>query len=64
MPNWIKGTMKLRGKREDIKRFLDNELEPSSWYGEQDALEKYVECDSDSSYFEYTFRMSNNRRKK
>ena len=27
MPNWIEGTMKLRGKREDIKRFLDNEIE-------------------------------------
>ena len=55
MPNWIEGTMKLRGKREDIKRFLDNELEASSYLGEQVPLEKQVECDSDASYFEYTF---------
>ena len=56
MPNWIEGTMKLRGKREDIKRFLDNELEASSWYGEKKALEEQVKCDSDDSYFEYTFK--------
>lgn len=56
MPNWIEGTMKLRGKREDIKRFLDNEIEASSWFGEQNALEEQVKCDSDGSYFEYTFK--------
>ena len=26
MPNWIEGTLKLRGKREDIKKFLDEGL--------------------------------------
>ena len=56
MPNWIEGTMKLRGKREDIKRFLDNEIEASSWFGEQNALEEQAKCNSDGSYFEYTFK--------
>ncbi len=56
MPNWIEGTMKLRGKREDIKRFLDNELGTSSYYGEKRAIEEQVECNSDDSYFEYTFK--------
>lgn len=52
----IEGTMKLRGKRENIKRFLDNEIEASSWFGEKNALEEQVKCDSDGSYFEYTFK--------
>lgn len=30
MPNWIEGTMKLRGKRVDIKRFFDEQLESSA----------------------------------
>ena len=55
MPNWIEGTMKLRGKRKDIKRFLDNEIAPSSSYGKTNALEDQVKCDFDDSYFEYTF---------
>ena len=31
MPNWIEGTMKLRGKRENIRRFFLEGLDPSSW---------------------------------
>ena len=30
MPNWIEGTMKLRGKRQDIRRFFLEGLEPSN----------------------------------
>ena len=56
MPNWIEGTMKLRGKREDIKRFLDNELDTSSYYGEKRTLEEQVQCNSDDEYMEYTFK--------
>ena len=56
MPNWIEGTMKLRGKREDIKRFLDNELRPSSYFGEEKAIEEQVKCKSDDSFFEHTFK--------
>ena len=56
MPNWIEGTMKLRGKREDIKRFLDNELGTSSYYGEKRTLEEQVECNSNDEYMEYTFK--------
>ena len=36
MPNWIKGTMKLRGKYEDVRRFIDNEIAPSTWYGREE----------------------------
>lgn len=55
MPNWIEGTMKLRGKREDIKRFLDNELDPSTWVGEQQSIEEQVENNSCDDYLEYSF---------
>lgn len=54
MPNWIKGTMKLRGKHEDIRRFLDNELEASSWCCEE--IDTYVECDINDTFVEYTFK--------
>ena len=56
MPNWIEGTMKLRGKREDIKRFLDNELDVSSYYGEKRSIKEQVQCNSDDGYVEYTFK--------
>ena len=56
MPNWIEGTMKLRGKREDIKRFLDNELDVSSYHGEKRSIEEQVQCNSDGEYTEYTFK--------
>ena len=35
MPNWIEGTMKLRGKMSDIKRFFDEGIELSGWLNEQ-----------------------------
>ena len=56
MPNWIEGTMKLRGKREDIKRFLDNELDVSSYHGEKRSIEEQVQCNSGDEYTEYTFK--------
>ena len=49
MPNWIKGTMKLRGKREDVMRFLDNEIEPNS--SDKACVERTV----DDDFVEYTF---------
>jgi len=47
MPNWIEGTLKLRGKREDIKRFLDNEIDND--FGQ-------VCCDDGDGYLDYTFK--------
>lgn len=35
MPNWIEGTMKLRGKMSDIKRFFDEGIELSGILKEQ-----------------------------
>ena len=56
MPNWIEGTMKLRGKQKDIKRFFDEGLEPSSYFGEVNKLEDQVQDDSGDGYLEYHFR--------
>lgn len=56
MPNWIEGTMKLRGKRGDIKRFLDGELGVSSWRGEVSKKEDQIIDESGDGYIEYTFK--------
>lgn len=40
MPNWIEGTLKLRGNSEDLKRFFAEGLEPSTDHGEE--LDKNV----------------------
>lgn len=48
MPNWIEGTLKLRGKREDIKRFFEEGLDASTWCGEgkiEDQVKNYFEND-------------------
>lgn len=42
MPNWIKGTMKLRGKRQDIARFFREGLDASGRH----KLEDQVKDDS------------------
>lgn len=56
MPNWIEGTLKLRGKRDNIKRFLDNGLEASSWFDEEsEPIEHYVVDESGVNYIEYSF---------
>ena len=56
MPNWIEGTMKLRGKRENIKRFFEEGLEPSSWFGEKNKLDDQVKDESGDDHLEYSFK--------
>lgn len=38
MPNWCKGNIRLRGKNEDIKAFLANELEGTAYNSEYDIV--------------------------
>ena len=47
MPNWIEGTIKIRGKSEDLKRFFTECLEPSVFFDEKPTrpLEDFVKCD-------------------
>lgn len=46
MPNWIEGTMKLRGKRKDITRFFREGLDAS----DRHKLEDQVKDDSGEDY--------------
>lgn len=47
MPNWIEGTIKLRGKHENLYRFIKQGLEPSAWLSfdgeEKRPIEDFVE---------------------
>lgn len=56
MPNWIEGTMKLRGKREDIYRFFKGGLDPSSWAGETNKIEEQVLDFSGEGYLSFGFK--------
>lgn len=57
MPNWIEGTMKLRGKREDILRFFREGLDASSWLGDGSGkLKDQVTDESGENYLEFTFK--------
>lgn len=40
MPNWIEGTMKLRGKRSDIKRFFEEGVTTSTYLGEEQITDR------------------------
>ena len=46
MPNWIEGTIKLRGKSEDLRRFFIEGLDQSVWF-EKDVrpMTDFVRCD-------------------
>lgn len=52
MPNWIKGTMKLRGKRENIRRFFNECLEGSC----DNSREESVKDNSRDDYLEFVFK--------
>ena len=56
MPNWIEGTMKLRGKQKNIKRFFDEGIEASPYFGEKENLEEQVIDESGEDFWEYTFK--------
>ena len=34
MPNWCKGSLKVRGKISDLKKFVQQGLEPVSYIGD------------------------------
>lgn len=56
MPNWIEGTMKLRGRRADIKRFFDEQVEPSADFNGSKKDKKEVVIDNScEDYLWYLF---------
>lgn len=54
MPNWIKGTMKLRGKREDIRRFFREGLDASNWPKPEDRENQVIDKSGDD-YLDFSF---------
>ena len=60
MPNWCEGTLKVRGKVKDLKKFVLEGLHPVDFFGnEKSALEinKYDNCESsETCYIENTRR--------
>lgn len=46
MPNWIEGTLKLRGSSENLKRFFDNAVQPCFSYNpKMQKREDFITCD-------------------
>lgn len=60
MPNWCMGTLKIRGKQKDVKRFVLEGLRPVDFFGNEKEplnLDKYNNVSSnDSCYIEGTCR--------
>ena len=53
MPNWIVGTLKLRGQSEDLKRFFKDGVRQSEWHGDDKRpIEDYVQTCFDGEYCE------------
>jgi hypothetical protein len=57
MPNWIEGTFRARGNKENIKKFLLEALEPCVGYGKNKELLKEIIYDEDS-FIEIEFKYS------
>lgn len=60
MPNWCEGTLKIRGKQKDVKRFVLEGLRPVDFFGNEKEplnLDKYNNVYSnDSCYIEGTYK--------
>ena len=56
MPNWIEGTLKLRGETENILRFFREGINVYEWSGP--TLNNYAELDRSSWYTENLIRDS------
>ncbi len=45
MPNWIEGSLKLRGKSENLKKFFENAILPCAYHGDKNM---FISCYFDS----------------
>lgn len=57
MPNWIEGTFRARGEKENIKKFLLEGLEICGGYGKNKEILKEITCEEDS-YIEIEFKFA------
>lgn len=60
MPNWCEGTLKVRGKTKDLKKFVLEGLQPVGIFGESKSpleIDKYDNCmSSETCHIENTRR--------
>ena len=57
MPNWIEGTLKLRGQSEDLKRFFKDGVRQSEWHeDDKRPIEDYVQTAFDGEFCEVIFK--------
>lgn len=59
MPNWIEGTLKLRGKTEGLKKFFIEYLDPSTNFGEVRTIDEFIKCDFNDEWQEYDVTIKN-----
>lgn len=52
MPNWCEGTLKVRGKQKDIKRFVLEGLKPVGVFGNEKESLTVDECECVSSKYD------------
>ena len=58
MPNWIAGTLKLRGKSKDLKRFFDNAVQPCfSHNPKMQKREDFITCHYDGEFNEVSIKL-------
>lgn len=55
MPNWIEGTFRTRGKKENIKRFLMDGLDPVSSFNVEEKISREI-FDNGDGDFTVTFK--------
>lgn len=52
MPNWIEGTLKIRGPFENVRKFLEEGIEPARAFGEKPNMDNFVELEDFSDVLE------------
>ena len=57
MPNWIEGTFRCRGSKENITKFIMEGLQPISNFGCDEKLQREIEIDDDD-YIEIIFTLN------
>ena len=57
MPNWIEGTFRCRGSKENITKFIMEGLQPISKFGCDEKLQREIEVDDDD-YIEIIFTLN------
>lgn len=51
MPNWVEGTFRARGKKDNIKKFIMEGLSPVSYFEKEEKISKEITCEENNSFF-------------